>query len=274
MVVPFINRDHDRCVVTSFVKGLTNALWKVETMDISYDAIGNLVSDSCTILTAVHSACCRAASPLQLKAPPVVQPKLIGAFLWEPFDQDDHSLCLSRSDASFNKDDGNKMIVMTPKQADASSSQKIKIKYHLHRVSMDASILAGTSVLSHDSLCPPFESCPNQNLFQQYFGIEFHHKDSTHIRAISTFEFTRCFGFAEQVQYRLSHKQHRYGLDAAMPGRTSGWLFEQVLSHLIYIRDDNSEVFSPNRTSCYDPDPRQWCHLLATSVPRSLDKGI
>ena len=187
MVVPFINRDHDRCVVTSFVKGLTNALWKVETMDISYDAIGNLVSDSCTILTAVHSACCRAASPLQLKAPPVVQPKPIGAFLWEPFDRDDHSL-------SFNKDDSNKMIVTTPKQADASSSRKIKIKYHLHCASMDASILAGTSVLSHDSLCPPFESCPNQNLFQQYFGIEFHHKDSTHIRAISTFEFTRCFG--------------------------------------------------------------------------------
>jgi len=253
MVVPVIIRDHDRRVVTSFVKGLTNALWKVKTMDISYDAIGTMdisydaigdsVSDSCTILTAVHSACCRAASPLQLKASPVVQPKPIGAFLWEPFDRDDHSLCLSRDDASFNMDDSNKMIVTTPKQADASSSRKIKIKYHLHRASMDASILAGTSVLSHDRHCPPFESCPNQNLFQQYFGIEFHHKDSTHVRLISTFEFTRCFGFAEQVQYRLSHERHRYGLDAAMPGRTSEWLFEQVLSHLIYIRDNIVRYF-------------------------------
>jgi len=130
MVVAVIIRDHDRRVVTSFVKGLTNALWKVETMDISYDDIGDSVSDSCTILTAVHSACCRAASPLQLKAPPVVQPKPIGAFLWEPFDRDDHSLCLSRDDTSFNKDDNNKMIVTTPKQANASSSRKIRIKYH------------------------------------------------------------------------------------------------------------------------------------------------
>ena len=120
----------------------------------------------------------------------MVQPKPIGAFLWEPFDRDDHSLSLSRDDASFNKDDSNTMIVTIPKQADASSPRRIKIKYHLHRAGMDATILAGTSVLSHDSLCPPFESCPNQNLFQQYFGVEFHHKESTHVRAISTFEFT------------------------------------------------------------------------------------
>jgi hypothetical protein len=216
-------------------------------MDINYDAIGDSVSDSCTILTAVHSASCRDSLPLQLQVPPAVPPRPIGAFLWEPFNRDDHSLCPSRNDAAFNKDDSIKMIVIVPKQADTSSSRTIKIKYHLHRADKDTSILAGTSVLLHDSLCPPFEPCPNHNLFQQYFGVEFHYNGSTHVCAISTFEFTQCFGLVKQVQYRMSHEWHRYGLDAAMPGRTSEWLFEQVLSHLIQIRDDNSEVFSPNQ---------------------------
>jgi hypothetical protein len=32
-----------------------------------------------------------------------------------------------------------------------------------------------------------------------------------------------------------------------MPGCTSAWLFEQVHSHLVCIRDDNSKVFSANQ---------------------------
>jgi hypothetical protein len=119
--------------------------------------------------------------------------------------------------------------------------------YYLHRDNQDCSIFAGTSVLSPGSLCPPFESCPNQNLFQNYFGVEFHHDCSTYVHAISTYEFTQCFGLIEQIQYRLSHEQHRFSLDASMPGPTSAWLFEQVHSHLVCICDDNSEVFSPNQ---------------------------
>jgi hypothetical protein len=36
-------------------------------------------------------------------------------------------------------------------------------------------------------------------------------------------------------------------MDAAMPGRTLAWLFEQAHSHLSYIRDTNSEIFLPNQ---------------------------
>ncbi len=32
-----------------------------------------------------------------------------------------------------------------------------------------------------------------------------------------------------------------------MPGRTSAWLFEQVHSHLVYLRDLNSKIFFPNQ---------------------------
>ncbi len=121
------------------------------------------------------------------------------------------------------------------------------MKYHLHRADLDATILVGSLVLSTGGLFPPFESCPNRNLFQQFFGIEFIQNGHTYVRAISTYEFACCFGLVESIQYRLSHKKHKFGLEAVMPGRTLAWLFEQIHSHLVFLRNANSEVFSPNQ---------------------------
>ncbi len=121
------------------------------------------------------------------------------------------------------------------------------IKYHLHHADADATILAGSSVLSTGGLCPPFESCPNRNLLQQFFGIKFNHDGHMHICAISTYKFACCFGLVESIQYRLSHEKHKFGLDASMPGRTLAWLFEKINSHLVYLRDSNSKVFLPNQ---------------------------
>ena len=96
-------------------------------------------------------------------------------------------------------------------------------------------------------MCPPFELCPNRNLFQHFFGIEFHHDDYTFVRALSTYEFSLCFGLVDDIQYRLLHERYKFGLDAAMPGRTSSWLFDQVHNHLVYLRDAYSKIFSPNQ---------------------------
>ncbi len=70
------------------------------------------------------------------------------------------------------------MLATTPKVAISTDCPSVRVKYHLHRGDADSSILPGSSVLSADSLCPPFEACPNRNLFQHYFGVEFYH-DST-----------------------------------------------------------------------------------------------
>ncbi len=40
---------------------------------------------------------------------------------------------------------------------------------------------------------------------------------------------------------------NKFCLDAAVPSRTSTWLFEQVHAHLTFIRDSNCEIFSPNQ---------------------------
>ncbi len=98
------------------------------------------------------------------------------------------------------------MIVSMPKQAELGSITQIMILYHLHHADKDATILAGSGVLSPLSLCPPFEACPTRNLFQHFFGIKFHFDGHTYVHAISTFEFAHCFNLVENIQYRLSHK--------------------------------------------------------------------
>jgi hypothetical protein len=107
--------------------------------------------------------------PLVLKSPPAMTPLFISLYVWEPFNRPEHSISFGQDDVDFNKGKTCKMIVSTPKLTDTSSSTGVVIKYHLHREGSDGVILAGSSVLSGDSVCPPFESCPNQNLFQKMF---------------------------------------------------------------------------------------------------------
>jgi hypothetical protein len=139
------------------------------------------------------------------------------------------------------------MIASTPKLAILTESGLVNIKYHLHHDNANGSILAGSSVLLGDSLCPPFEACPNHNLFQQYYGLKFHHDGHTYVCTILTYEFTRCFNLVDKLQYHLSHERYKYGLDKSMPAKTSAWIFEQVHSHLVHLRDSNSDVFLPNQ---------------------------
>ena len=117
------------------------------------------------------------------------------------------------------------LIVTAPKPAESNGAPRIVVKYNIHRNDKDTSVLAGSSVISTSGLCPPFEACPNRNLFQHFFGIEFHFENHTYVRAISTFEFARCFNLIDSIRYRISHEKYRYGLDASMPARTSAWLF-------------------------------------------------
>jgi len=137
----------------------------------------------------------------------------MGSFIWVPFNPIEHLLSPSHDDIEF---DSAKMIATIPKPLTGQQSCGTMIKYHMHCSNSDAAFLAGSSVLSSGGLCPPFESCPNQNLFQQLFGIKFIHDGHTHVRAILTYEFARCFGLVESIQFGLSHEKHKFGLDASI----------------------------------------------------------
>jgi hypothetical protein len=154
-------------------------------------------------------------------------------------------ISLARDDADFNKQDS-RLKVSTPKLGKNTTSGPI-IKYYIHRPDSDDTLSVGSEVLSIDGLCPAFNACPNSNIFQTYFGIEFIHEGHTYIRAISSFEFVCCFNFIDQLTYRLSQPPYKFCVDSAMPACTSEWLLEQIHAHLVYLQDAHSELFSPNQ---------------------------
>ena len=209
--------------------------------------------------------------PLVLKSPPTIPPRPLSSFVRMPFDRPEHAIGYGQNDVDFNKDEACGWTATMPKPANPSTLPGVVVQYHLHRHGQDATILAGSSVLSWESVCPPFESCPNKNLFQQFFGIEFHHDDHTYIRAISTYEFSHCFGLVDNIQYRLSHDNYKFGLDASMPGRTSSWIFDQVHSHLKQQDLFTQSVCCPRG---HNSDSHQWRHLHPPSFKGAVGPGI
>jgi hypothetical protein len=129
----------------------------------------------------------------------------------------------------------------------ASLPTKLKPLYYLHARNLDTASIAGAAVLSLDSLCPPFDGSPNTNMFYGCFGIEFHTDDHTHVRTISPFEFTSCFGLTDQLWYHLSQPVNWYALDAGILALTSAWICDHIHMRLVAIRNSNTEIFPPNQ---------------------------
>ncbi len=102
---------------------------------------------------------------------------------------------------------------------------------HLHWVDCDTSILVGAMVISWDSLCPPFTSAPNCNIFQSHFDVEFLANNKKYMCQISPFQYTSCYRFMDSLLYRLFAPwelvcpQHRHsGYDITLGPWFTSWL--------------------------------------------------
>jgi hypothetical protein len=68
-MVAIVIADQGGRTVKLFVKGPEAAQWKVTSRVTLYLEIGDLITDSCLIITAVHSSCASNAKYLVLKTP-------------------------------------------------------------------------------------------------------------------------------------------------------------------------------------------------------------
>jgi hypothetical protein len=161
MVIP----AHNRRSVSAITKGLTATHWKITSQEVYCPDICDSIADSCTIITAIHTSCASTVNPIELKTPPPTPSWLLSSLLWGPFNRPKHSVCLSCYDSCFNKDNSPKMVITGPCPALELGCPSVCIFYPLQPDDSNSSILAGSSILSHDNLCPPIKSCTNQNLF-------------------------------------------------------------------------------------------------------------
>ena len=245
LFIAIVIPDHDGKCVRSFTGTLKRSSWVLSSLNISFPDIGDSVAGECRFIIGVHTSSTSVVEPLMLTMPPAISRKRVSDFLWEPFNKPDHAVSLGRTDDDFCRQDIRYHVCDPTTPSDYPPG--VIVAYHLLHQAVDKGSLSGSAVLSPDSLCPAFDACPNTNMFGHFFGIEFHFGDHTHVRGISQFEFARCFGFMDDLTYRLSQPGNRYSLDAATPALTSTWLFDQILTRLILIRDSNCEVFAPRQ---------------------------
>ncbi len=239
--------DHDGHHVTSFARTLKLAGWSVSAFnDVYLPSNGDTIAGRCHLLCGIQLSCTACVEPfVELPPPPPLLPKVLGAYLWEPLNQPEHSVSLGRNDNDFCCQDVRFTAAEPP--GDTPFTLGINIKYYLHGHGSDESSLNGSAVISVDGLCPPFDAGTNQNMFQHLFGVKFHFENHTHVRRISPFEFAHCFGFTDNLTHPLSHPACKFSLHAALPGQTSAWIFKQVHAYLVFLRDSNCELFSPNK---------------------------
>ncbi len=89
----------------------------------------------------------------------------------QPFNWPDHAISLARDKADSDKQDL-QLKVSTPKSTQ-NHDRGIIIKYFIHHPGSDDTVLVGSEVISINWLCPAFNACPNSNIFQTYFRLEF-----------------------------------------------------------------------------------------------------
>ncbi len=248
LFVAFVHPDHDGRSIFKFVTQLTKSGWVISSMKCYYPDYGDSVVGTTTIIVGVHTNTQAKVDKLMFRTPPLSQPLLLSNFVWQPFNKKEFSLSFSKDNSLFNDGSEHALHATTPSASVLSSLlQGLHPLYYLHLQGLDATILNGTAVMLLDSFCPPFDGLSMTNLFKCHFGIEFHDDNHTYVRPFLPFEFTSCFGFIDQLRYRLSQHGNWFALDAGIPSLTSPWVFDHVLECLLSIRDSTSEIFEPNQ---------------------------
>ncbi len=224
IIVATVHPEHYGGSVKTFSTNLKLKGWILSSTDVHYPDLGDTIAGSCCIITAVHSSCASTIKPLQLKRPPLVPPHPLGEFIWEPFNQKEHAILLAWDNKDFAKQDTGLQSLTPAMTSDGPAG--VIVRYHCHHPNTNVLVILGSEVISINGLCPVLNACPNPNIFQ-LLGINFYHEDHSYIRAISSYEFVRCFGFIDRITYCLSHPTYKFALDAVMPSHTSAWLLEQ-----------------------------------------------
>ena len=210
IVVAFVHPDHDRrAVSTGFAAKLRTDGWLLSNTPILYPSFGDSIAGSCRLLIGVHSNTEVKRNPITIKTPPTCTSWCIGQFLWAPFNRPEHAISYARDDPSLNKHDVNDsglppLCISDPTDGQlASSAAGVEIKYFVHLLDSNPSIVVSSAVVCSDGLSPSFAPDKNSNLFGHYFGIEFQHDGHTYIHGISSFEFASSHRLFDNLTYKL-----------------------------------------------------------------------
>ena len=156
LFVAFVHPDHDGCSVLKFVKTLTSSGWVISSTKISFPDLDDSIIGTTNILVGIHDSTQSKVEALSFRTPPSPRPLPLAAFIWEPFNCKEYSVSFAKGDDAFSSK-GNNGIQATSLSSSMASCMPtgVKVLYFLHKRDADTACVAGASVLSLASLCPP-----------------------------------------------------------------------------------------------------------------------
>jgi hypothetical protein len=165
LFIAFVYPDHDGRSVTKFMHQLHPSRWVISRTTCLFPDYGNSVIGNATVIVGVHNSTQSKVEPLLFKTPPICRPLTLLSFIWPPFNKTEYQLSYAMNNASFMDANANGTVaLMPPPSIMALFPSGLKVLCHLHLCSNGPGSLNGSTVLSLDSLCLPFDSSPNTNL--------------------------------------------------------------------------------------------------------------
>jgi hypothetical protein len=237
---------NSRAVSLQFINTLKSDGWLISDQMIQYSTFGETLADGCRLIVGVHLHTEEKCTPMVVVAPSPTPTNRLSSYLWALFNQPEITLSYSRDNKSFNNHAFNNCglppLVASdpPSSPNTAAGNGVSLNYCLHHINANPPIEPGSYIVGTEGLCPRFKPCDNSNLFRHHF------KGHNYVQVISPFEFTCCFHLDNNITYKLPHLSNIFCLEATIPGRTLAHIFNQVLSHLVRIRDADCSIFSPS----------------------------
>jgi hypothetical protein len=217
-------------------------------MCLDYTNYGNTVVGHTTVIVGIHNSTESLVEKFQFKNPPRKLSLHLNSFLWRNFNKEEYGISYGHEDDDFGKEPYTGFTASLPSlMISTSIPDGIKSLCFLLSNGSDTSILAGSMVIFWDSLCPPFTSAPNCNIFQSHFGVKFFVDGNQYMHQFSPFEYTPCYRFQDSLCYHLPHRDNWYALDAGILAMTSLWIIDSLHDRLCQISNSNFEIFQPNQ---------------------------
>jgi hypothetical protein len=174
LFVAFVHPGHDSRSVLRFVNDLSKTGWVTSSTRMDFTNYGNTIVGHTTIIVGIHTSTESSVGKFQFKTPLSKLLLHLDSLLWQNFIKVEYGISYGHEDDDFGKEPYTGFTASLPSHTiSISILDGIKPLYFLHAGRPDTSILAGTMVILWDSLCPPFTSAPNCNIFQSHCGFKF-----------------------------------------------------------------------------------------------------
>jgi hypothetical protein len=212
--------------------------WSFTRDVIHHPDLGDCIDQSTTFLLGIHTGITGLDHQIPLIRPPITS-STIEHFIYKPFDHEEFETSDLPDQELSDPHDRKFRISKSPDQH--KSKSKSLTTHNLEYANTPTATLVGTRVCDRDYPAPPIDPF-NFNPFNQLFGITFLTKSGrSHIRAISLYEYSRCWGMDPNLIVTFAKSMTNISLlSSTIPSKTSIFILKSIHDTLTKIRSENT----------------------------------